>query len=306
MKKLVLLFLFSSFGQIIAQQNDYIPMLQNTRFTYENGWYDQNVHKEVIYLKDTIANNNTYKVYSFYYEDWGFGSKVYFREDANQRKVWQAYMYQDQAEDNVYDFLMYDFSLQLNDTINGNMNQETGVYYYVYVSNIDEVATGNGMAKRWTITTNNHSLIGNSSSWHDYAQSYIWVEGIGNIYHFAEATFPDLSYWGEGNLQMVCAWKNEQFIFGSCDTLLAIENVQTEKLFSISPNPVDTELNIIADTENLNNTWCRIYNTLGEEVFYTKTSAKIQLPPLAAGIYVLCIIDKNGKTIYTQKLMKEN
>ncbi|MBK8368186.1 MAG: T9SS type A sorting domain-containing protein [Bacteroidetes bacterium] len=74
-------------------------------------------------------------------------------------------------------------------------------------------------------------------------------------------------------------------------------------LFQFYPNPATSIINILDESNQLQNTTIQIQNYLGQIVFTTPFSSQINLSSLSAGMYFLTIEDKYIKKII--KIIKE-
>jgi len=192
----------------VTAQSDYRPMLELTRFRWINGWYDNNMGKELNYLYDTTVENRQLKVYRFDHEGWSFqNSLYYFREDVQEKKVWQCYTGNDTIPYSEY--LLYDFSLQTGDTLSFDY-QGPGNFRLEYVHHVDTIQLLDGPYRRiavyrWWEGSNYPTLNGN----YPY---YDLVEGVGNLYM---PLYADAQPWDM--FTPICAWRGDIPVTGACE-----------------------------------------------------------------------------------------
>lgn len=191
----------------LAAQSDYKPMLELTRFRWINGWYDNNMGKELNYMYDTVVENRQLKVYNFHHEGWAFlNNREYLREDVQERKVWQCYPGNDTIP--YSEFLLYDFSLEPGDTLSLDY-QSPDTFRLEYVHHIDTVQLLDGPHRRivvylWWEGSNYASVNGNQ-------HYYDIIEGVGNLY------MPLYSKTQSWYFTPLCAWRGDQPVVGACE-----------------------------------------------------------------------------------------
>ncbi len=86
-------------------------------------------------------------------------------------------------------------------------------------------------------------------------------------------------------------------------TYVGIEELSLENQINIYPNPTTSIINIIDETNQLQNTTIQIKNYLGQTVFTTPFTSQIDLHNFSAGMYFLTVQDKGHKK--TVKIVKE-
>ena len=77
-------------------------------------------------------------------------------------------------------------------------------------------------------------------------------------------------------------------------------NVVKDEKFDIYPNPANTNIHFVYPT---NATKLAVYNYLGIKVKEIPLSSDLNTQGFAAGIYFLSMVDGNGKTLYTEKVL---
>jgi hypothetical protein len=193
-----------------------------------------------------------------------------YREDTAVKKV---YFY-----DNNYsqEFLLYDFSLNVGDTLEGMMSP---LYGYAIVSSIDSVLVGSNFRKKI-----NHS-------------SGSWIEGIGSTSGLLE------NFSGPDEFSNLVCFKHKVTeiypdTISACDILTQMKEIRVKSAFSIAPNPIHTYATIQAGNEFINSELI-IYNLFGQQVktqMIYENSIRIERDGLNAGIYFYRAVNSKGKT----------
>jgi len=236
---------------------------------------------------DTIINGLIYKkVLETYNENlinWSYSG--YIREDSSRKVYYLNYECYDE------EYLIYDFNVNIGDTIN---------YFEPYiVDSIDSIYISTHYRKRIFI----HSII---SSFSD-----VWIEGIGSIYGV-------INSMTEGvvgiRFELLCFFENDTLCYQNSnynDCYIVTNNYEIlqygKQSFNIYPNPINKCF--IIDTEILNNNSIfEIYNSLGQLKYtYLIISRKTQIcfdTPLPQCLYTY-IIRNNDKIIQTGKIIIE-
>ncbi len=213
------------------------------------------IEEYVYYLNgDSIVNNLTYK-------------KIFKRGELHQSPLWPPPSYN--CDDNytfnnfralirqeglkIYikeyedsDTLLYDFNLNIGDTLPKTWNQSHDDYI---ISSIDSILVGNSIRKVFYFET---------------MGDYVLIEGIGHSDGLLEP-FPPILECGHN---LYCFALNDTTYFpeygAPCDlTVDIIENPYIETI-SLSPNPTDDH--IVINSSN--------YTEILEIVFYTQTGQK--------------------------------
>lgn len=202
------------------------------------------------------------------------GYKGAFREDTLNRKVFFIPPSQSTEQ------LLYDFNMQVGDTINGYLG-----YFGLpsIIQSIDSILVGGTYRKRWNLTCYGIQVI----------------EGIGNTYGLIEylpgcaTDFPDYT--------LTCFSQNEQTLYPdtttNCELITSIENVTASKILTtIFPNPFNSTatLELKNDFENAE---LKIYTALGNQVRQQEIISQITIidrNKLANGIYFYQVTTDNG------------
>ena len=113
---------------------------------------------------------------------------------------------------------------------------------------------------------------------------------------------------GEGKKVSTYAWlcsgDNHTWTSTNILTNVGIDSIKNNKIFKVSPNPVNSELNIefSGNTENIP---FEILNTMGQVVYKGNLKEKtiVQTNNFAPGMYLIKL--ENGKTFEFKKIIKE-
>lgn len=279
--KLIILLLLLTTWQANAQKDDYIHLLDTNKlwieammmefgeiFVYEN------------YIGERIVYNDT-----VYYELFtGFKSPYYLREDTIEYKVYGSGIYPG-GEDG----LLYDFSLQVGDSIDLGSG-------YLYVDSIN------------LIDNKYRTLYLGEPGWEG---QLIWSEGIGSLAGILQnRSTPGL--YGMGQTELNCLYQNDELLYQSywaslygCHfEHLSIEDKDTQEI-NLLPNPV----NNISRLEFINienkQVELRIYNILGKLIYSNQTISdffEISKTNFNSGVYIYTI-SKNNQIFYSNKLI---
>lgn len=208
----------------------------------------------------------------------------FIRQDTLARKVYVI------EWGTTNELLLYDFTLQVNDTIN------SALFLWSYpcpspitVSSIDSILI-NGIYHRrinFNNTTSNPCYLGSGM--------YAFIEGVGSTSGLLEYSF---SF--EAGSQLTCSAYAGQTIFSNIGTAcpkMKIDKVQRES-FMVFPNPSSSALQIQSSSHI---DAISITDILGYEVNSKFPNSSVDVSALQDGIYFLTIT--SGKETHTQKFI---
>lgn len=256
--------------------------------------YSHHVRYQYTVQGDTIINTDNYKklymgpVIGFPYLNCfpqlpfinGDGYVGALRQDTVAKKV---FFY---PENDTLEYLLYDFGMQVGDTLKGYMNMTVGYAGPYVVSGIDSVLIG----------SENHRTI--------IIDGLYFIEGLGSSFGFLESP----RYFEAGS-QLLCFSLNGDNLVGlpnDCDMdLTAIQYTKTAT-FSIYPNPATTEFTVVVNnpTQSL---VVQLYNSLGQQVgSYSAAGNQVSIARnnLPGGLYVVQL--QLGSTVSRHKLLFTN
>jgi len=280
---ITLLTLFSS-KVLKAQDEPYLPLLDTGKLWIEAKRLEFGGFKFTeLWIGDRIIYNDT-----VYYELYGINTEpFYMREDTLERKVYiDCSFYPEPCKD----VLLYDFSLQVGDSI----DFDNGFRYIdsiIYINN-----------KYRTL------YIGHP----DWGGSYFaWTEGIGSLAGVLNTKcMPGLD--GMGQTLLNCLYQNDELIYqhywasiyGCNFEYLAIDKIEKNYL-TIFPNPVSDIINIKIFNEQLNDIKFEIIDIFGKVCkigIINNTEFQVNVSDLPKGIYIIRFNYDN--TFNNQKIIK--
>ncbi len=201
-----------------------------------------------------------------------------YREDTVAKKVYfiQAF--------NTTEELLYDFNLQVGDTVQGYL--EAFATDPDTVQTIDSVLVGGNYRKRWNI-----------NSCYDISI----IEGIGStygFYQFSPGCDPDFP-----NYVLDCFIQDGSSIYpsasSSCDLITGIKSTESiSSKINVYPNPSQGFLNISVDP-NFEIKDLRLFDITGNDVWHQQVFNRqtITLDNLAGGVYILTATDRMNRKV---------
>lgn len=234
MKKCLLLFIaILAFTMSQAQNNNYHPLPDSNavwNFQFQilaipgvvNGDYS------ITFSGDTMINGKSYRKLKTPYvqcnappsfsTDYWLGYRGAIRQDSAKRKVYFV------PPSSVSEQLLYDFNMQVGDTIRGYLEPTTSGSYTVQA--IDSVMVDNSYRKRWQIKS-------------DYYSVYL-MEGIGSTHGLVEQLPPDVSDYPTYILN--CFHDNSEVLYpdtiSDCPLITSLKpGVKRENKLVVFPNP---------------------------------------------------------------------
>ncbi len=286
MKKLLLLNLIAVTFSMKAQTSVYHPFPDSNAvwnfhlewYCFANGTADE--YYSITFSGDTIISNQTYHklntpfVRSFSTGICGgslIGYKGAIRQDTAARKIFFV------PPSDSTEQLLYDFNMQVGDTIHGYLD------YFGLPSTIqfiDSILIGSTFRKRWNLSCYGIQII----------------EGIGNTYGLIEylpgcaMDFPDYT--------LTCFSQNEEPLYpdmtSNCELITSVKSVSAKIIVStLFPNPFNSTatLSLSSDFEKAE---LKIYNALGKQVRQqniNSLSMTINRDKLSNGVYFYQVIN---------------
>ncbi len=237
---------------------------------------------------DTIINTITYHKINIPFVQFDScsihtsGYKGSIRQDTIVKKVYYIY------PNDTSEQLLYDFNLQIGDTIEGII--KSLVPPHDTVISIDSILIGTSYRKRWFINP--------------FYSVYI-IEGIGSTYGLIEPS-PGLGATDFADCSIVCFSQNGQTLYPdtttSCEVILDVKNISENNFsVSVSPNPFHSSATFMIKGDRvIRNVELKIYNVFGEYVSTKKIngeSAIIDRKNLADGIYFYQLVMENERDV---------
>jgi len=194
------------------------------------------------------------------------------------------------------EIILYDFTLEVGDTINYTTNLHYTLDYFKVVDSIDSVNVNGQFHRRWYLT---NSLAGLTD---------IWIEGIGSVYRYGLLYPNDPDIVLDGSIPYFGCFSNDTIIYvneNSCDYSCPCES-WIVKLFEEQPNkehvdifPIPFEDFIIIDLkQNLNEyTNVQIFTT-DSRLIYTENinyhkSIYIGTSIFSSGLHIVKLSNDN-------------
>jgi hypothetical protein len=281
-------------SEVEAQEYQYVPFPDSGAV-----WSEMYSSEETLVVyerftvtgEDTLINNLQYrKLYIFYDEIFDKTNarcvggiredeqkKVYLKCDSIVHRFKPYWILTPMDE-----ILMYDFSLEIGDTIIGNYEGQ------LVLADIDTLLFGNYLRKVFKFNCGGSLCT-------------TWIEGIGNTKGllFSSGTLPT----GGANGDLICFLQNNEVLYhdeyyNDCfPTTVSVESKKLNHNITVYPNPANGNTVRFewgnSEIENI-----EIFNLLGELVGSTTVTAKsfVDYPTnkMQPGIYVYKAIDKNG------------
>ncbi len=278
-----LLFLISY--PIIAQE--YKPLIKGQKcweIWSRNDLYlpPENQYSDRLFLDE--ADTITYNGLIYHNVRRGYsGSEInaIIREDTVEQKVWCIF----QSEYNNYfqceegeEILLYDFDVELGDTIQHYSNSESSESSVVQ----DIYFNAQGEEVIYLETLGGIVVFGE------------YVQGRGSLYHGIFGYFNNLS----------SGWNDYlKFYRENCTPLnVSTQNVILPK-WTISPNPVNFEL-YINSAENIDPVLLELRNSVGQIVRKIPFSKSINMSELPVGFYFLSLFGKERLLLGTHRILR--
>ncbi len=307
MKKFVLiLILFVAFSQANAQT--YIPF-PNPCYWRVDAWdYDPgpdacegSYQYHCFTSSDTIINSKMYvKIMASpvivsgsnpcFYAFFPYGYVGALRDDSIANKVF--FIFPNQNTDS----LLFDYNLNIGDTIKGILRTEYPTT--AFVGSIDTVIISNQYHKRWNISQN-------------FACPFYIIEGIGSQLGLIES-----SGCGAGvGSNLVCVKDSSTTIFiadsssTNCQLINSIKTLKSEiERIKIIPNPAQSQITLEFDLTEIPIASIEIKNSLGQTVktinnmAFSKNEIKIDINEFPKGLYFVQLRGENK--IWSTKFVK--
>jgi hypothetical protein len=297
MKKLLLLLLFMSPLFSKGQTNVYHPFPDSNavwRVSY-GGYQAPYCYDRYYFLGEAILMNGRQYHVVYYSQCDGIPDLETGMCNASctaDPSIWYDYfgfIAQDTLQKKVYfigisdttEYLLYDFSLNVGDTIPPSINN----FYQATIQSIDSILINGSYRKRFNV--NAFCSI---------------IEGIGSTTGLIEELFV-FEFGGHLN----CFSQNGETLYPDttsiCDLTTLVESISKKRVtLKISPNPAHNSFTITSPFQNAE---LEIYNMLGVEVYSKTLNTKPQTlnPNLSAGIYFVKVSD--GEQVIVEKLVIE-
>ena len=180
--------------------------------------------------------------------------------------------------------LYYDFGLQVGDWFSVGDEDEP---WYIMVESIDEVTMDDGSVR--------NAIVFNEG-WGDEKET--WIEGIGSLTGVTHRYDPNL--FGSYFSHLQCYFEDDGLVWTGGACWDDVEETAAEQV-SVYPNPAKGNVLIkgIEPTEVL------VYNAIGQVVKTAQGTNEIDLSGLSEGVYLLRIMDAEGRSHAERVVVKE-
>ena len=314
MKKIIVL-IIAIFTIYIAKAQQYVPFpdsnavwSEHHQFSISSGKPNY-YYRNILTNKDTIVNSKTYHQLFYSLVD-----STYNNIDTSLKYIGcireankQIYYL---SKDSIHEYLLYDFSLNVGDTIKYDYSAFTFIYGWgkidtLVVTSIDSILIYDASyRKRINFSTYNAGFT--------IPLNFIqWIEGIGNNMGLL---FPiALEPTNGSNNWLLCYKQNDSLIYSSSSTISPYdcfpiiqqihENILINQKISIYPNPVNDKLNIKTNSNAEQS--IEITNLLGQTVYKNNIRMKgiVNTSAFAKGVYILKL--SSDKETVVRKFVKE-
>ncbi|MCF8302263.1 MAG: T9SS type A sorting domain-containing protein [Bacteroidales bacterium] len=281
---------FSQQENVIVDTNKIWSIVQENCHPWGNTY-------TTFYMKfsgDTVVESHNYKkIHVSYTEDhseWELFSGL-IRENDEKQVFFRTF--------NSDEGMLYDFDIELNDTVsvvNPRLMMQPVV---MYVSEVDSVPSSQGYLTKYTMAGV------------EYSGEDIWYEEIGSIASVLNSTYP---LFGQscGAWEFLCMMESNNLIYSNPDyetcyyELVGVEEQPSIEKIKIAPNPA-TDYIRIKNPGQVNAKLVTLRDLTGkliEEYKNINEAKTISLPDLRPGIYLINIISEKGERV-SRKLMVE-
>ncbi|WP_052595021.1 T9SS type A sorting domain-containing protein [Aureispira sp. CCB-QB1] len=284
MYKLLFVFIFLIAGTTVAVCQLYAPLVKENAYWDASEGNSQNLYiydggYRYFFDGDTLIGNHLYNklfyhplivVYnpspSFYLDTSITIFKTYIREDTNARKTYILEPWE------TSEVLMFDFSLNIGDTLNSTYTTDGSPIVVDTITN--EVLLNGVIRKKWM-----------------FDNGHFYIEGIGSSQGFFSPLFTFFGFW----LEMNCVNDNNVLIYGNgCFRILEVEEVNVfETSLRAYPNPVKDRL--IVEQEEMDLVECKLFDLYGRMLLQKKIFSKVEeidLSDFPQGMYILDMGDQ--------------
>lgn len=293
MKKLSFL-LIGIFLSFLTFSQDYFPFPDsNAIWNSKYGGFYGSPKERFGLTGDTIFNNLDYKKVYRIVDDstLNFENMTYFAA-IRENDTKQVFVKLTDFDDEI---LIYDFSLEVGDTMFSNSPSGYLNYDNCIITGIDTIEIENNqLRRRFKI---------------NYTKDF-WVEGIGSLGGLFN---PIMDYIIGSHCELTCLKHNETAIYVNnpecekcfCTLLTSVEKLEKGKDFiSIYPNPTTNDLTIDIKNEK-GIASIKLFNSYGKQLENRELNsfpAKLNIDYLPKGVYIVQVnIDNNS---YKRKIIK--
>ncbi|NQT78136.1 MAG: T9SS type A sorting domain-containing protein [Bacteroidetes bacterium] len=202
---------------------------------------------------DTLIDSHQYfQVYSSGYSYWYYGGPppnynyfdVYHAPLREENNIWYT------VDDNNHDVLLFDFTLNVGDTVDSYANQMGEI---IVIDSIDTIQVDGESKQRFHLSCDFGAeyIIEDIGATTGLWESLTWFENHSILHCFAKDFVP--------------LWINPES--GSCDLSVRIDEPEVVDNLSIYPNPFNTTSTIEYELTEPSHVQLTIYNAIGETIY---------------------------------------
>lgn len=295
MKRLIFL-LVGILITILTYSQDYHPFPDSNAIWNNNSyWSPYNwINRYGVFGDTTIESQNYKKIYRIENDSTLNINNMTYYAALRENESKQIFVKVPEFE---YEFLIYDFSLSVGDTVNTNAPDGYLNWLTCVITEIDTIELENNQYRR-RFKINN------------WGNDEYWIEGIGSI---GGLFYPISDYLAGTINDLLCFKHNNTAIYinnPDCDKCFCSLATSTEELknenhnIKIYPNPTSTILNI-NPTSEIGESKIRMFNsngTLIETRLINTYPYQFEVKKYPSGIYTLHLT--NGKQEYSMRFIK--
>jgi hypothetical protein len=283
---IIIVFLFVYPNTIRSQA--YTPMLTTYAEWHVTNCYFGCLTDKYYTVGDTVINTFHYKFLDLYH----YNKNFVIREDTNTRKIYMRLLFDPMP---AKEYLLYDFSLHVNDTTS---IQNPGSPYPKYAGSfvVDSIKLKPLVNKSYRFFYL-HALDSITSN----TKTTIWVEGIGSLCLInTPGAMPQINGIG----QLTCYFNNGTNEYSNLDSItdctpvhpLGIKEINEPTNYLVTQNFDSKNISIIFKKEDIYK--IQIYSIDGKLLFYKENSdsnhLEINIEPFTKGLLFLKIENENG------------
>lgn len=203
-----------------------------------------------------------------------------FRNDHPNKRVYIV------PETDSVEQLLYDFNMQVGDSLKGYLSICAPNFVCDTVISIDSVLVGSSYRKRWLINSN--------------YQAY-FIEGIGSTYGLLRYIPTNLT--DHDGINLDCFQQNGQNLYpdtlGTCPLLTVIPTLSSEEtIINIYPNPSNGNVKVeMSSTKKIDRWVLQNLNGRMERTGAVQNESQFEMNGIPSGFYLLTFILEDGRKV---------
>ena len=284
----LLAFLLIAGGMTMQAQGtkEYYPLIPETgerqwdmRFDYYYG----DSQYEIARLGDEIEfEGQTYRELTVLYDNLNYTVPFgLFREE--DKKVYLR-RYSTAIPHVMEEEVYYDFNLQVGDLFEVGYGNEPE---YIQLMAIEEVVLEDGSVRNKFVF---------DVGWKDDPE--VWIEGVGSLFGINWRFIP--GWTASGFAKLKCYFENDNLVWTGGECWDDVDETAAEQV-SVYPNPAKENVLI----QGIEPAEVQVYNALGQLVKTVQGTNEVDLSGVVEGVYLLRIMDAEGKIHVARVAVKE-